>query len=74
MTLPYAIVLPASGGGELCCTPGRRKQADRRLNSCHNNRMDDLPIVPPIMVKDTPKPQRLPRFSSSRTSEIVLTL
>ncbi len=28
--------------------------------------MDDFPIAPPIVVKDTPKPQRLTRLSEAR--------
>jgi len=28
--------------------------------------MDDFPIVPPIVIKDTPKPRRLARLSEAR--------
>jgi hypothetical protein len=28
--------------------------------------MDDFPIAPPIVIKDTPKPQRLARLSEAR--------
>ena len=40
--------------------------ADKRLNSRHNNRMDDFPITPPIVIKDTPKPRRLTTIEEAR--------
>jgi hypothetical protein len=29
--------------------------------------MDDFPIAPPIVIKDTPKPRRLTKLSEART-------
>jgi hypothetical protein len=40
--------------------------ADRRLNLRHNKRMDDFPITPPILIKDTPKPRRLTTIQEAR--------
>ena len=37
----------------------RVSPADRRLRPRYHWSMDDFPIVPPIIVKDTPKPRRL---------------
>lgn len=31
-----------------------------------DTRMDDLPIVPPILIKDTPKPRRLATLRQAR--------
>ena len=40
----------------------------RRRAICATVRvMEDFPIVPPLVIKDTPKPQRLTKLSQART-------
>jgi hypothetical protein len=41
-------------------------RADRRLDQRYNDRMDDFPITPPILIKDTPKPRRLTTIEEAR--------
>jgi hypothetical protein len=36
------------------------------LNPRYNSRMDDFPIIPPIMIKNTPKPRRLTTIQETR--------
>ncbi len=33
----------------------------------YHDAMEDFPIVPPLVIKDTPKPQRLTKLSQART-------
>ena len=42
------------------------QRADRRLDPRDNDRMDDFPITPPILIKDTPKPRRLTTIEEAR--------
>jgi len=51
--------------------PNRRGPAadsppDTRLNLRYDCNMDDFPITPPIIVKDTPKPRRLTKVAEAR--------
>ncbi len=41
-------------------------RADRPLNPGYYSAMEDFPIVPVIVVKDTPKPLRLTKLSEAR--------
>jgi hypothetical protein len=36
------------------------------LNPGYDRTMDNFPIVPPIIIKDTPKPRRLTKLSEAR--------
>jgi hypothetical protein len=36
------------------------------LNPGYNSAMDDFPITPPLVIKDTPKPRRLTKLSEAR--------
>lgn len=36
------------------------------LNPGYNSVMDDFPIAPPLVIKDTPKPRRLTKLSEAR--------
>ena len=44
----------------------RLSAADRRLDPRYSSHMDDFPIVPPVIVKDTPKPRRLATLEEAR--------
>jgi len=40
--------------------------ADKRFNPHYNFRMEDFPIIPALIVKDTPKPRRLSTLEEVR--------
>jgi hypothetical protein len=52
--------------GRIDAGPLLNSPPDTRLNPRYDCNMDDFPITPPIIVKDTPKPRRLTKVAEAR--------